>query len=262
MKETLSSTGVKAGTAAPGVEHAAGERNQRHEENVGEGDACQGDGQGELLGVVGKARRGDIDEQRGSGHAEQGHRQHDQEQEAHHPVHQLPGFIGTAPVPVFPENRNKGLRESAFRKQAAEQVGQPESNEKGVGQQSGAEGARDHEVADEPENTRQQGHAADGGEGLQEVHCGSGRRPAGAKPDIIAPEHGGRQNAGSAASESSGWRADPGRHYWAGLASLLIVMPRCCSAFTTACAFLLPALASFCVPLASASSCARIFWAF
>jgi hypothetical protein len=83
------------------------------------------------------------------------------------------------------EHRHEGLREGAFGKQAAQQVGQLEGDKEGVGEHAGPESARDHEVADKTEDARQQGHAADGGESLQEVHAGSGGA-ASAKPVILA----------------------------------------------------------------------------
>jgi hypothetical protein len=132
-------------------------------------------------GSSAETRRREVHQQRRRGHAEQGDRQDDEKKQAADTVHELPGFVGAAPVPVFAENRHKGLRESAFGKQPAQQVGQLEGDKEGVGEHPGTKGAGNHEVADETENPRQQGHAADGGEGLQEVHC-AGRFRAGQSP--------------------------------------------------------------------------------
>jgi hypothetical protein len=53
---------------------------------------------------------------------------------------------------VFAEDGHEGLRECALGKHAAQQVGQPEGDEEGIGGRTRAEGARDEEVAYETED--------------------------------------------------------------------------------------------------------------
>jgi hypothetical protein len=172
MKTTLSSTGVNAGQrkAAPGVEDAAGQRDQRHEEDVGEGDAGQLDGQFELAGIGGEARRRD---RRAAARprCRGGDASRTRKSSAGDMVDQQPGFLVAALVLVFAEDRHEGLRESAFGEHPAQQVGQLEGDEEGVGRQAGAKGAGDDEIADETENARQQRHAADRGEGAEKIHA-------------------------------------------------------------------------------------------
>ncbi|KFB72842.1 MAG: hypothetical protein AW09_001940 [Candidatus Accumulibacter phosphatis] len=174
------------GEAAPGIENATGQRDQRHEKDVGESDARQLDGQGKLFGVIGKTRSRKVNEYRRGRHAEQGDRQHDEKQQTRDTVYQLPGLLGWTLVPVLAKDRNEGLRKSAFGKQSAQQVGELEGNKESVGQRPGTESAGDHEIADKTEYARQQGHTADGGEGLQEVHGLSGQRLR-RNPLILAP---------------------------------------------------------------------------
>ena len=81
------------------------------------------------------------------------------------------GGLGALAVLVFRQDGHEGLRKRAFGKHAPQQVGQAEGDEEGVGRHAGPEGARDHEVAHEAEDAGQQRHAADGGEGAQEVHA-------------------------------------------------------------------------------------------
>ena len=85
-------------------------------------------------------------------------------------VDQPVGFFLTAFVLVFGQNGHERLRKCAFGKHPAQQVGQAEGNEERVGFHAGSKGAGNHEVAHETEYSRQQGHAADGGEGAQKIH--------------------------------------------------------------------------------------------
>ena len=74
---TLSTTDVNAGSAnlLIAVEHAAGERGERHEQQVGEGPAQHLDGQLELAGLLRReARRADADDHRRDDHAERSRR--------------------------------------------------------------------------------------------------------------------------------------------------------------------------------------------
>jgi hypothetical protein len=50
-------------------------------------------------------------------------------------------------VLVFGQDRHEGLRERAFGKQAAQQVGDAEGHDKGVGVGAGAKGAREQTLA-------------------------------------------------------------------------------------------------------------------
>ena len=75
--------------------------------------------------------------------------------------------VFAAPVPVFRQQRDERLREGAFGEQPAQQVGQPEGDEEGVGHHAGAEGTGDDEVADEAEDAGKQSHAADRGQRAQ-----------------------------------------------------------------------------------------------
>ena len=97
------------GKTAPGVENAARQGDQRHEQDVGEGDAGEFDRQRKLVGVGGKAGCGKINQQRRADHAEQSHQEQHQKEQGGDPVDQPPGFILAALVLVFPENRHEGL---------------------------------------------------------------------------------------------------------------------------------------------------------
>ena len=72
------------------------------------------------------------------------------------------------------EQRHEGGREGAFGEQAAEEVGKLERNEEGVRHAARTEHRRQHDVADEADDTAEQREAADGGDGAAETH---GRRP-------------------------------------------------------------------------------------
>ena len=85
-------------------------------------------------------------------------------------VHQVARGIVAAARLVLGQDGHEGLGEGALGEQAAQQVGQLEGDEKGIGGDPGAEGAGDDGIAHEAENARDQGHAAYGGEGFKQVH--------------------------------------------------------------------------------------------
>ena len=62
-------------------------------------------------------------------------------------------------------------------KKSPQQVGKPECDEKGIGIQARAKAAGDHRIAHESQNPRHQGHAADGRQGLEQIHNRVGWMP-------------------------------------------------------------------------------------
>ena len=87
-------------------------------------------------------------------------------------VDKLTGFCRATLVLVFAKNRDNRLRESAFCKQAAQQVRQFEGDKERISEHSGAEDSGDNEIANEAEDAREQRHSADGGEGFKKIHYG------------------------------------------------------------------------------------------
>jgi len=71
---------------------------------------------------------------------------------------------------VLGEDGDERLGKSPFGEDAAQQVGQLEGDEKGVGGHAGAKGAGDDGVAHETQHAGQHGHGADGGQGLEQIH--------------------------------------------------------------------------------------------
>jgi len=69
------------GKTVPGVENAAGQCHERHEQDVREGDASEFHSQGELVRLAGKPGRGDVYEEWCSRHAEQRDEDKDERQE-------------------------------------------------------------------------------------------------------------------------------------------------------------------------------------
>ena len=128
------------------------------------------DRQLELAGVGGEAGGGNPDQHRCGGDANRCHGEEDHGQDAGDVIDQAEGFHVAALVLVFAEDGHEGLREGALGEQPAQQVGQLEGDEEGVGRQSGAERAGDDEVAHEAEDAREQRHAADRGEGAKQIH--------------------------------------------------------------------------------------------
>jgi hypothetical protein len=102
-----------------------------------------------LSASAAETRRRDGDQQRCGDHAERADDDQDQEQHAGDAIDQCLGLDFPATIAVFGQDGNEGLRERSLGKQPAQQVGQAEGDEEGVGHHAGAEGPGDDEVADE-----------------------------------------------------------------------------------------------------------------
>jgi len=85
-------------------------------------------------------------------------------------IDQRPRVVFIALVFVFTKDGYEGLGERAFGKHAAQQIGQLEGDEKYVGGQPGPEGAGNHEVPGEAENSGEEGHTTDRGQRAQQIH--------------------------------------------------------------------------------------------
>jgi hypothetical protein len=161
------------GEAVPGVEHAGGEGHQRDEYDVREGDPQHRHRKVELGRVGRETGRRDVDHDGGDRDADQGRGHEGEKQQGCGAVDERPGVLGAHAVLVLGQDGDERLGEGPFREQAAQQVGQAKSDEKGVGRQSGAESARDDEVAREAEHAAHHRQAAHRGQDAQEVHsCG------------------------------------------------------------------------------------------
>ena len=80
-------------------------------------------------------------------------------------VDQAVGFVRAAFVLIFRQDRHESLGEGPLGEHAAQQVGESEGDDEGVHLDAGAKGAGLNEVAHKTQDPRQQGHAADRGEG-------------------------------------------------------------------------------------------------
>ncbi len=124
-------------------------------------------GEAEFLRICGKTRRTDIDQYRRGDNADQRHPEQDDCQHSGDVIHQQLGFLVPAPVPVFAEDGHEGLRKCPFGEHAAQQVGQLERNEEGIGRHARTEHPCDQHIAGEGQDARHQGQAADSGEGFE-----------------------------------------------------------------------------------------------
>ncbi|MNZ54368.1 hypothetical protein D3C78_722670 [compost metagenome] len=147
--------------AVPGVEDRPRQRGQRDQQDVGEGHPQQVGGQLELFRRSDEARRGHPDHPRRGEHAQRRDQRQNQGQQTGNigdeHARRLLALLGL----VFGKNRHEGLGERAFGEDPAQQVGQLESHEEGVGGHAGAEHARHDGVPDEAEHSRHHGHGAD-----------------------------------------------------------------------------------------------------
>ena len=144
------------------VEDAAPQRHQRDEKKVGECDPRQIDGQRELLRLARKPGGEQRDHLRREYERErkQQHLRRDQEREdavAEELRRRRTALGANARI-----GRNEGGIERAFGKNGAEMIGQPEGDKEGIGDRPGAEDCREHDVAHEAGQAREQRKAADG----------------------------------------------------------------------------------------------------
>ncbi len=166
------------GEAVIGVEDAGEQRLDRHEREIGEGDAGERDGKVEARRIVHEAR---------SEHA------HDpwREQQRKSQEHEIDGDqsrrdligeeLGGGKPRLFQGariGRDEGCRKRPFGEDGAEMVGKAEGNEKGVGHRAGAEDCRHDHVADKTREARDEREPADGGNApdhawLRAVNCPS-----------------------------------------------------------------------------------------
>ena len=144
------------------VEHAAIQRHQRDQQQIGKGDAREFDRQMALRRLVGEARRQDA---HGLGHEQPGGREQDQlrqkqkrenaiGKQARRRLSALAGDMGIG--------RHEGGVEGAFGKNRTEMIGQPERDEKRVRHWSRAQDRGQHDVAGKAGQPRKQRVTADG----------------------------------------------------------------------------------------------------
>ncbi len=152
------------------IEDARLQRHQRDEQQVGEGDARELDRQTERLGIVAQAGRQCGHDVGHEDDHQRRERQQDRNQRRLRLARELQRRRPAAIVQRAGEQRHEGLVEGALGEQAAEEVGQLERDEEGVGHRPGAGDGGDHHVAGEAGDAAQQGEAADRGDGAGEAH--------------------------------------------------------------------------------------------
>ena len=114
-----------AGEALHHIEHAAIERHQRDQKEIGKGDACQLDRQGALGGIVGEARR---ENAHGLRHEHDGkHQQHHlrgEQQRKNAIGEQMRGVLAALPAYMRIGRHERGV-EGALGEDGSEMIGQP-----------------------------------------------------------------------------------------------------------------------------------------
>jgi hypothetical protein len=151
------------------VEHAAGKRRQRDEEDVRKHDADHLGGQLDLARCLGEAAREQIHEPRRRQHAEQRDEQQDKREQRPDPTDQRARRIDAALPMIFGEDRHERLRKRAFGEQPAQEIRQTERCFERVHLHAGAESRRFDTLPNESSDAGQQCHPADGREGAEKV---------------------------------------------------------------------------------------------
>ena len=179
--------GGRRDEAVERVQHAAEQRDQRHEQQIGEGDAREIDGEREFVGVVGETGRDD-DHQPGHGDLDQ-NREDDQRTKQYGERLLGEGLGGAVALGLEAarEQRHEGGRQGALGGQPAEQVGEAEGDDEGLGDRPGAEHRGDQDVAHETQHAARHGVATDRGRETDQRH------------DRVISEFRGRRKAGTGA---------------------------------------------------------------
>jgi hypothetical protein len=159
------------GEAVDGVQHAAVERGQRDEQQVGKGDAPELDGHRERRRLVAHAG-GQHGHHPGHGEDQQRGERHQHQQQRGLGLSRENHRLGpTAALQFAREQRHEGGREGALGEQAAEEVGKLEGDEEGVRHGARAQHRRQHDVAHEAHNATEQRESADRRNGPRETHA-------------------------------------------------------------------------------------------
>ena len=178
MIDRFSSTGVNAGTANRRCTFSTPPASDTSddEHDVGKDDAKQVRRELDLAGRSLEARCEQVDEPgRGENADDRDDQQCDGKQRPDAPHEVASRLVATLAL-VFGEDRNERLRERAFGEHAAQDVRQPERGLERVHLHARAEQHGLQAFAHEPGDPRQQRHAADGRQRLQQVHE-TGRLP-------------------------------------------------------------------------------------
>ncbi len=160
-----------SGEAVDRVQQPALQRRQRDEQEIGKGDAREGDDERELAGRGIKPGRDHPHHRRHEDFAEEDKAEQHREQDGK-------GFLGKVAhrrLAAFGQRprgqRHEGGAEGAFGEQAAEQVGQPLRDEERVGHRSRPEDRRGQDVADEAEDPAHQRIGTDRGDRAEQRHA-------------------------------------------------------------------------------------------
>ena len=151
-----------AGEAVHDVEHAAIERHQRDQQQIGKRDPRQRDREFAANRIVGKPRRQYGDHLRHEQPSQRQQNQLRQEQQGEDAIGEQPGRGFAALAAHMRVGRHERRIESAFGENRAEMVGQPQRHEKRVSHRPGAEDRREHDVACKAGQPRKERIAADG----------------------------------------------------------------------------------------------------
>ena len=139
------------------IENPHTKGHQPDQDHIREHDAGQGHRQGHLLGRCGKPGGHRMNDERSGHHADNGDNRQADQQQFQRTYGQT---VGVFAIPVdqgIGENGDKGQAQGAFTEQPAQQIGNPESGDEGIGGHSGPEKRGQHHVAHVPENPAEQG---------------------------------------------------------------------------------------------------------
>ena len=169
------------------VQHAAGERCERNEQDVGKDDADHRRGQIHLSGRLRESARQQIDEPWRREHADDRHGEENDRQNrsnfADKILRRLPPLLAV----ILGENRHERLRKRALGEQAAQQIRQPKRRLERVHLEARAERRRLETFANEPGDAGEKRHPADGRQGSKKIQVSWMR--AGDDNGLTSPKH-------------------------------------------------------------------------
>ena len=130
-----------------GIEHAHGDRRERHERQERHHHAGQEDGQLRLARHRGIAGREQGHERTREDHTQEHQDRHDDREEGEDPAGQSMRGLASAVVERLGVGRDEGRRERALGEEVPQEIGDAEGHVEGVGVEAGAQERREHDLS-------------------------------------------------------------------------------------------------------------------
>ena len=167
----MSITGVNAGTrkTTVSVQNAASKCGQRNEKQIRKREAQHHGGKFEVAAVADKARRYDGHEYRGGNDTNQSNDEQNDREGAGDSINKFACFFMAVFFPIASHYGHESLRKRAFGKKTSQHIRNAICDQEGVHNHGNGEESSQHHVANQAEDSGQQGHGTDHRCGLNQA---------------------------------------------------------------------------------------------